>query len=146
MFEKLAKQTSKMVVMTEVLLHLVVFIMLVAAGVLLVADAIHNLSGLNHSSILTLLSNALLLLVIKEIIWTVFRFFKKEKFSLSPFLYIGVISGIREILFLSIEKSMEKGDPMIFSIEILANALVIFLLVAAYYLFKKARLSAGEDS
>ncbi|MHB1405108.1 MAG: phosphate-starvation-inducible PsiE family protein [Desulfitobacteriaceae bacterium] len=145
MVERIIKQTSRLVVWTEVMLHLVVFVMLIAAAALLIVDAVHNF-GNTHAAILLLLSNALLLLIIKEIIWTVFRFFKKEKFSLSPFLYIGVISGVREILFLSIEKSIEKGDALIFSLEILANATVVFLLVAAYYLFKKARVTAGEDS
>ncbi len=87
-----------------------------------------------------------MLLVIKEIIWTVVRFFQHEKFSISSFLYIGVISGVREILFLSIEKSIEKSDITNFTVQLVANALVIFLLVAAYYMFKKARSVAGEDS
>ena len=145
MIRKFVTKTSDLLIWTEIVLHLVVFLMLVGAAVLIIVDAVHNFGG-THSSILVLISNSLLLLVIKEIIWTVFRFLKKEKFSLSPFLYIGVISGVREILFLSIEKSIEKGNAMTFSIEILGNAVVIFLLVASYYLFKKARFIAVEDS
>jgi len=119
--------------------------MLVVAAILIVLDSIKNLENANFT-LLTLLSNALLLLVIKEIIWTVLRFIKQEKFSLSPFIYIGVISSIREIMFLSIQKTIEKTEGLTISFEILINAIVVLLLVLAYYLFKKARVLAGEDS
>ncbi len=142
---RIIKNTGKLLIWTEILLHFVVFIMLVLASALIIYDSLITLER-SHFSILILISNALLLLVIKEIIWTVLQFFKREKFSLSPFLYVGVISGIREILFLGIQKSIEKGNATTFSLEILANAAVIFLLVLSYYLFKRARLIAGENS
>jgi len=119
--------------------------MLVMAAILIIIDSIKNLDNANFS-LLTLLSNALLLLVIKEIIWTVLRFIKQEKFSLSPFIYIGVISSIREIMFLSIQKTIQKTEGITISLEILVNAFVVLLLVLAYYFFKKARVLAGQDS
>lgn len=119
--------------------------MLVIAASLIIFDSIRTIEY-GNISILTLVSNALLLLVIKEVVWTVLRFFRKEKFSLSPFIYVGVISGIREILFLSIQKTVEKGNELNITLEILLNAIVVFLLVGAYYVFKKARVQAGEDS
>ena len=127
------------------ILHLIVFVMLVVAAILIIVDSIKNLDNANFS-LLTLLSNALLLLVIKEIIWTVLRFIRQEKFSLSPFIYIGVISSIRDIMFLSIQKTIEKTEGLTITFEILINAFVVFLLVLAYYFFKKARVLAGEDS
>lgn len=136
---------TNLLIWTEVILHLIVFIMLVIAVSFIILDSIKNIDN-GNISILTLVSNALLLLVIKEVIWTVLRFFRKEKFSLSPFIYVGVISGIREILFLSIQKTVEKGNELNITLEMLINAFVVFLLVGAYYIFKKARISAGEDS
>lgn len=127
------------------ILHLIVFLMLVVAAILIVVDSISNFQNSNFS-LLTLINNALLLLIIKEIIWTVLRFFKQEKFSLSPFIYIGVISSVREILFLGIKNSIEKNVGLNLSLEILINAVVVFLLVLSYYLFKKARILAGQDS
>lgn len=127
------------------ILHLIVFMMLVVAAILIVVDSISNFHNSNFS-LLTLINNALLLLIIKEIIWTVLRFFKQEKFSLSPFIYIGVISSVREILFLGIKNSIEKNVGLNLSLEILINAVVVFLLVLSYYLFKKARILAGQDS
>jgi len=127
------------------ILHLVVFMMLVVAAILIVVDSISNFHNSNFS-LLTLINNALLLLIIKEIIWTVLRFLKQEKFSLSPFIYIGVISSVREILFLGIKNSIEKNTGLNLSLEILINAVVVFLLVLSYYLFKKARILAGQDS
>jgi len=127
------------------ILHLIVFMMLVVAAILIVVDSIRNFHNSNFS-LLTLINNALLLLIIKEIIWTVLRFLKHEKFSLSPFIYIGVISSVREILFLGIKNSIEKNAGLNLSLEILINAVVVFLLVLSYYLFKKARILAGQDS
>lgn len=119
--------------------------MLVLAASFIIFDSVRNIDT-GNISILTLVSNALLLLVIKEVMWTVLRFLRKEQFSLSPFIYVGVISGIREILFLSIQKSIEKANGLNITLEILLNAFVVFLLVVAYYIFKKARILAGEDS
>lgn len=119
--------------------------MLVIAVLFIIFDSIKSIDN-GNISILTLVSNALLLLVIKEVMWTVLRFLRQEQFSLSPFIYVGVISGIREILFLSIQKSVEKGNEINITLEMLINAFVVFLLVVAYYIFKKARILAGEDS
>lgn len=139
------KKTSHLLIWTEMLIHLVVFVMLVVAAILIIIDSFKIYENANFT-LLALLSNALLLLIIKEIIWTVFRSIKQEKFSLSPFLYIGVLTSIREILFLSIQKTIEKPSGLTISYEILVNGVVVFLLVLAYYLFKKARCMAGEDS
>lgn len=140
---RFSRLTGRLLILTEQVLNVVVFFALAAAAVTIVIEAIHDLNNA-HSPVLVLLSNALLLIVVKEIIWTVVRFFKKERFTLSPFLYIGVMSAVREILFLSVEKSLERTSVISLSLEMLANAGVIFLLVAAYYLFKKARVQAGE--
>ncbi|MHB8076510.1 phosphate-starvation-inducible PsiE family protein [Desulfosporosinus fructosivorans] len=142
---KFIKKASSLLIWTEMILHLIVFMMLVVAAILIVVDSISNFHNSNFS-LLTLINNALLLLIIKEIIWTVLRFFKQEKFSLSPFIYIGVISSVREILFLGIKNSIEKNVGLNLSLEILINAVVVFLLVLSYYLFKKARILAGQDS
>lgn len=142
---KFIKKTASLLIWTEMILHLIVFMMLVVAAILIVVDSISNFRNSNFS-LLTLINNALLLLIIKEIIWTVLRFFKQEKFSLSPFIYIGVISGVREILFLGIKNSIEINVGLNLSLEILINAVVVFLLVLSYYLFKKARILAGQDS
>jgi hypothetical protein len=49
-------------------------------------------------------------------------------------------------LFLGIKNSIVKSEGLNLSFEILINAVVVFLLVLSYYLFKKARILAGEDS
>lgn len=122
-----------------------VFFMLAIAASLIVIDSFNNLRNANFS-MLDLINYALLLLIIKEIIWTVLKFLRQEKFSLSPFIYIGVISGIREILFLGMQNSIENNNELFLSFKILINAFVVLLLMLSYYFFKKARVLAGEDS
>lgn len=133
----LIRRTRRVLLWTEYALLLAVFLMLLVTALTIITSMFIKLES-TQQFILTLLSNALLLLVIKEIIWTVFRFFNREKFSLSPFLYVGVISCIREILFLSVQKSFEPTNDTNFYLQILANAVVILLLTVAYYFFKQA--------
>jgi hypothetical protein len=121
------------------------FFMLAIAASLIVIDSFNNLWNANFS-MLDLINYALLLLIIKEMIWTVLKFLRQEKFTLSPFIYIGVISSIREILFLGMQNSIENNNELFLSFKILINAFVVLLLVLSYYLFKKARVLAGEDS
>ncbi|MFZ5639815.1 MAG: phosphate-starvation-inducible PsiE family protein [Bacillota bacterium] len=122
----------------EFLIGILVAIMLLAATAVITVQVARSLTSFSSATVLNLISNALLLLIIKEIIWTVIKFFKKEDFSMTPLLYIGIISAIREMLFAEIQKSVEKAHAMELTWEILLNALVILILVVAYYIQKKS--------
>ncbi len=63
---------------------------------------------------------------------------EKQSFGISSFLFIGIISGIREMLFIEVQKSVEKSHSFNLTLELALNAGVIFILVAAYYLLSKA--------
>lgn len=122
----------------EYFLHVIVAVLLMGAAletVILVGKDILNFSYL---TVFNLINNALLLLIIKEVLWSVIKFFRKENFSISSFLFIGVISGVRQILFLEAQKSIEKTGLLNLSIEMGLNAFMILALIAGYYLFVKA--------
>ncbi|ABB15128.1 phosphate-starvation-inducible PsiE family protein [Carboxydothermus hydrogenoformans] len=126
----------------EYLIHLVAVFMLVAAvgGIVL-----STLTGFSITkNVLLLIGNALLIMIIKEVLWTVIKFFKKERFSIASFIMIGIISAIRQNLFVEAQISLNKShgwDPLL---EIGTNTLIIFVLSVAYYIVKKAEACSND--
>jgi uncharacterized membrane protein (DUF373 family) len=88
---------------------------------------------------ITLVNDVLLALIILELLWTVIRFLKKQKFSLGPFLSIGIIAAIRRILLIEAQTSLMKHTPVEKLYEIGLGAFVIIILMIAYYLSVKAQ-------
>jgi uncharacterized membrane protein (DUF373 family) len=124
----------------EDIIHLIVaaFLLFATAGTLIYS--FYCFKGFTAHSILTLISNALLILIIKEVLWTVIKFFKREPFSISSFLFIGVISSIRQILFLEVQKSFEgnHSDLTKHALELGINSGVILILTISYFIVVKA--------
>jgi uncharacterized membrane protein (DUF373 family) len=98
-----------------------------------------NILDPSPSSIIELVNDVLLSLIILELLWTVIRFLKKQRFSLGPFLAIGIIAAIRRILLIEAKTSLMEHTPVEKLYEIGLGALVIIMLMAAYYLSVKAQ-------
>lgn len=126
----------------EYVIHVMVAIMLLMATAMIFVEAFWSISGFGTAQALNLISSALLMLIVKEVLWTVIKFFKKQSFGIGSFLFIGIISGIREMLFIEVQKSVEKNHSFYLTLELGINALVIFILVAAYYILNKANKPA----
>ena len=128
----------RMLLYAEYVIHLMVAVMLLMATGMIFVQAFWSISGFGTAEALNLISSALLMLIVKEVLWTVIKFFKKQSFGIGSFLFIGVISGIREMLFIEVQKSIEKSHSFYLTLELGINALVIFILVAAYYILNKS--------
>ena len=87
---------------------------------------------------IALVNDVLLSLIILELLWTVIRFLKKQKFILAPFLAIGIIAAVRRILLIEAQTSAMAHTPVEKLYEIGLSAVVIIILMAAYYLSVKA--------
>ncbi len=86
-----------------------------------------------------MINDGLLALIIMEILWTIVRYLGKQEFSLNPFLFIGIIAGIRRLLSIEAELSLgHTPDVLTSTIELGVVALIILILVFAYYLANKA--------
>jgi len=131
-------RTIKALIFIEYVIHLMVAAMLLLATGGIFVQSLQDWGNFTYPSILNLINNALLMLIIKEVLWTVIKFLKKQAFSISPFLFIGVISGIRQILFIEAQKSITKVHTIELTAELAVNALVILILITAYYVLKKA--------
>ncbi len=90
---------------------------------------------------LKVLEDVLLILILLEIIWLVLNYLKSRTLTVEPFLFIGIISGVRKILIIgahSIEEiSMDKIK--VYEIETLISLVVVVALVISLYLIRKSR-------
>jgi uncharacterized membrane protein (DUF373 family) len=120
-------------------LHVVAALLLLIACALILYFAFLKILDPSPSSIISLVNDVLLALIILELLWTVFRFLKKQKFLLGPFLAIGIIAGVRRILLIEAQTSMQDHTPIEKLYEIGLITIVILILIIAYYISIKAQ-------
>lgn len=134
------KDLALLLIRAEHVIHLMVSLMLIIAGSSVFYYSFKIFNEISNITIFMLINNALLLLIIKEVLWTVIKFFRGQDFSLNSFLFIGVISSIRSMLLIEVQKSIEKTQHLELALELGINAITIFILMLSYYLFNKAKL------
>ncbi|UCD35825.1 MAG: phosphate-starvation-inducible PsiE family protein [Nitrospiraceae bacterium] len=129
----------KFLLTIDIIFHVVAALLLLAAcGFILFYAFLHVLEP-SHASMIALVNDVLLALIVLELLWTVIRFLKKQKFSLGPFLAIGIIAAVRRILLIEAQTSLMEHIPVEKLYEIGLSALVIIILMAAYYLAARAQ-------
>lgn len=121
------------------IMHFLVAAVLVICAAVILIRTLPNFLHADTLSILHVLNDILLTLIVMELLWPIVRFLKRKPFSLSPFLYIGIISSTRRILMLEAEHSMltrikETASwptlwPML--VELGANVAIILALALA---------------
>jgi uncharacterized membrane protein (DUF373 family) len=129
----------KALIQIDIIFHVIAAILLLIACSFILYYASLNLLELNRSSVIALVNDVLLALIILELLWTVIRFLKKQKFILAPFLAIGIIAAIRRILLIEAQTSLVEHTPVDKLYEIGVSAGVIIILMVSYYLSVKAQ-------
>ncbi len=129
----------KILVKIDIVFHVIAALLLLVACGFILFYAFLNILDPSPSSIIALVNDVLLSLIILELLWTVIRFLKKQQFSLGPFLAIGIIAAIRRILLIEAKTSLMEHTPVEKLYEIGLGAVVIIMLMAAYYLSVKAQ-------
>jgi uncharacterized membrane protein (DUF373 family) len=132
--------------------YVAVAILLVVGALVLLVDAAGELAGLGEgadSAVLALLDRLLLVFVLVELIFAVRMTLSRREIIAEPFLIVGIIASIKEIILLSVEvanvlegKSTTEGsqDPVYFAMLIgLLGLLVVVLSVSAVLLRLKER-------
>ncbi|MBL7031935.1 MAG: hypothetical protein ISR97_02000 [Nitrospira sp.] len=128
----------KILINIDIAFHVIAaFLLLIACGFILF-NASLNILEPSRSSMIALVNDVLLALIILELLWTVIRFLKKQKFILAPFLAIGIIAAVRRILLIEAQTSAMAHTPVEKLYEIALSAGVIIVLMAAHYLSVKA--------
>jgi uncharacterized membrane protein (DUF373 family) len=129
----------KVLVNLDIAFHVVAALLLLIACGFILFYASLNLMEPSRGTIIALVNDVLLALIILELLWTVIRFLKKQKFFLGPFLAIGIIAAIRRILLIEAQTSLMEHTPVEKLYEIGLSAVVIIILMSAYYLSVKAQ-------
>ncbi len=89
---------------------------------------------------LILTHDLLFVIILLELFRTVVNFLKSHVITLEPFLYVGIIAGVRRILTSGTQLiHLEQVDQELFRLYLWdtgANLVIIFVLVVALYFFK----------
>ena len=89
---------------------------------------------------LILTHDLLFVIILLELFRTVVNFLKSRVITLEPFLYVGIIAGVRRILTSGTQLiHLEQIDRGLFELYLWdtgANLVIIFVLVVALYFFK----------
>ncbi len=135
----LTEMVRKFIIKLDIVFHVLAAVLLLVACMFIFYYAALNLLHPSRSSVIHLVNDVLLALIILELLWTVVRFLKKQKFILGPFLAIGIIAAVRRILLIEAQTSFMEHVPVEKLYEIGLSAIVIIILVFAYYLSVKAQ-------
>ena len=120
---------------------------LIIISIVIFAYAFYNFFDglLQHISVvhltLRVLEDILLILILLEIIWLVLNYLKSRSLTVEPFLFIGIISGVRKILIIgahSVEE-LTMAKVKIYEYETLISLTVVVALVISLYLIRKSR-------
>ncbi|MBT0772765.1 hypothetical protein KIH74_27720 [Kineosporia sp. J2-2] len=138
--------------LAEDAVYVAVAALLVVGAVVLLVEAAGELGGLGHgadTAVLALLDRLLLVFILVELIFAVRMTLSRREIVAEPFLIVGMIVSIKEIILLSVEvanvlegEPTTEGtrDPSEFALQIaLLGLLVIVLAVSVLLLRMKER-------
>ncbi len=136
--EEIKKKIVSFLFKLDSLIHILIAFFLILLAFIIVIKTLFSFNEISHSSILHAVNDILLALIIAEILWPVLKFLKKEEFSLNPFLFVGIISATRRLLFIEASQATSETHSYDHIIEMASNVGVIFVLIIVYYIYSKA--------
>ena len=134
----------------EDVIYIGIAVLLFLGGMALLVDAAVSLSkvgGDTENVVLQILDELLLVFIVVELLFAVRTTLEKREIVAEPFLVVGIIASIKEIIVLSVEaadqiggKSGGEGDFRDSIIEIgTLGVLVLLLALSSYLLRRKER-------
>lgn len=129
----------KWLIQIDMVFHIAAALLLLTACAFIVYYAFLNILTPSRDAMIHLVNDVLLALIILELLWTVIRFLKKQKFILGPFLAIGMIAAVRRILLIEAQTSFMEHVPVEKLYEIGLSAAVVIILMIAYFISVKAQ-------
>ncbi len=121
----------------------------VAMGGYAVVTFVRHLGDDFALQVITFINDLLLVLIILEVLGTVRGYLATGTTSLTPFLYIGIISATRRILAIGAQTTLgEITSQTAFHnamIDLGANGGIVLALALALFLFSRQRTSTIEE-
>lgn len=137
---------------TVIYIGIAVLLLLTAGGLLVGAGArIPQVVTQGESVALELLDTLLLVFIVVELLYAVRTTIAKRELIAEPFLLVGIIASIKEIVVLSVKAAEEVGKGSVFDDSLaeigVLGVLVLLLGLTAYLLRRKEREPGeGDDS
>ncbi len=120
------------------ILHIVIAFLLVALVCCMAFYTVTHFKAFTPEAVLTIIDDIMLMLIILELLWPVLKFLRRERFSLSPFIYVGIISGVRRILTIEAKASISHHQGYYSLIEIGVSVGVVLVLGIVLLLYERA--------
>jgi|SRR5208283_797793 len=136
--DDLTDKIRKILIKLDMVYHIVAAMLLLVACSFMLWYAFVNIFTPSRDSIIHLVNDVLLALIILELLWTVIRFLRKQKFVLGPFLAVGIIAAVRRIMVVEAQTSFMEHAPIDKLYELGLSAAVVLVLMIAYFLALKA--------
>jgi len=136
--EDLTDKFRKFLIKLDIVYHFAAALLLLVACSFMLWYAFTNIFTPTRDSVIHLVNDVLLSLIILELLWTVIRFLKRQKFVLGPFLAIGIIAAVRRIMVVEAQTSFMEHAPVDKLYELGLSASVVLVLMIAYFLALKA--------
>lgn len=141
----------------ETLFYLIVALFLAVMAAAVLYQAVHGLIGIDLNGNVTralvgTLNEILFVIILLELMSTVYNHLKHGGFQLRPFLIIGIVSSVRRILVLGAQLSTlhetSASAPQFHAsiIELLVETLVVLALTVALYLHALSRRKSKQRS
>lgn len=145
--KKTVNMISKLFILIDDIVHIIVAILLVGAAILLLYEAGLKFGQANEHAAFQMISDLLFVLVIMEFLWSIITYLKRLPFSIKPFLYVGIISSIRGMVVVEAKLATGSGKEILYFqlAEICVAALVVFIFVLSLYLLKKTSPSSSDE-
>ena len=144
---------SALLSITEDVIYVGVAILLTVSAVALLVSAANGLTGLTDTAatevVLLVLDRLLLVFIVVELLFAVRIILSKREVVAEPFLVVGIIASIKEIIILSVEAAKYVGkdgkfENALWEVGVL-GVLVLVLSVATIMLRAKERQPEEGD-
>ena len=123
---------------------IIVAVSIIALAVVLLAEAFSDFFYFETHSIAHILSDLMFVLILMELFRQVMRQLRRHTFSLSPFLFIGVIASTRGILLAQMRLAIGGGDIRLELLQIGVYALVVLIMVISFYFSSKVEGKSSD--
>jgi uncharacterized membrane protein (DUF373 family) len=149
--ERRSRAANAVLAITEDFVYAgIAVLLLVAAGVLLVVavdELLDVLDGLGPDPIVEVLDTLLLLFIVVELLSAVRTTMSKRELVAEPFLLVGIIASIKEIVVLSVKAAEDIGGGSIFRDQLWqigVLGVVVLLLGGTAWLLRSTEREPAE--
>lgn len=125
----------------DIILFMVAVGIIVVAGMLMV-EAVSDFLDFSQHTISHVISDLMFVLIIMELFRQVMRQINRHPFSLSPFIYIGVIASIRGILLTQMKLGMGETEWSGGVVQLSVHALIVLVLVVSFVIYNKYKVDS----